>query len=89
MATQSSNRDAVRAQILALLRDRGPEKSICPSEAARLLSPNAWRELMADVRAVGIDLANEGVVSITQKGEPVDPSTAKGAIRYRLNQVDE
>ncbi len=44
---------------------------------------------MADVRAVGIDLANEGVVSTTQKGEPVDPSTAKGAIRYRLNQVDE
>ena len=74
----------IRERLLQLVRDRGPEKTICPSEVARSLSADDWRSLMPQVRAVGIDLAHSGAIVVTQKGKIVDPQTAKGPIRYRL-----
>jgi hypothetical protein len=70
--------------LLSLVGDRGPEKTICPSEVARRLSPHDWRSLMPHVRAVGIQLASAGKIIVTQKGQVVNPETAKGPIRYRL-----
>ncbi|MFD1341662.1 DUF3253 domain-containing protein [Litorisediminicola beolgyonensis] len=65
--------------LMALARSRGPGKSFCPSEAARALSSD-WRPLMPEIRRVAAGLPLEA----TQKGQPVDPETAKGPIRLSL-----
>jgi hypothetical protein len=72
--------------ILSLLSTRKPTASICPSEAARLVGGEQWRDLMEPARAAARRLMNDGLVDITQQGRPVDPSTAKGPIRIRLAQ---
>ncbi|MEM8603552.1 MAG: DUF3253 domain-containing protein [Cyanobacteria bacterium P01_H01_bin.121] len=75
---------AIEAKILALVRDRGVSKTICPSEVARALQPDDWRSLMPEVRAVGAILAQKGLICCTQKGNVVDLSTVKGPIRFKL-----
>jgi hypothetical protein len=81
--------------ILELLRARGREKTICPSEAARMVAAShpphqpsedrePWRELMEPAQAAARRLAARGTILITQNGHRVDPSTAKGPIRLRL-----
>jgi len=77
------NSDMIRQCILKQVQQRGPEKSICPSEVAREVGGEAWRSLMPLVREVGADLAKSGAIVITQKGIPVDPQTARGPIRFR------
>ncbi|MEM1385680.1 MAG: DUF3253 domain-containing protein [Pseudomonadota bacterium] len=73
----------IERQILALLADRGPGKTICPSEAARRLATD-WRPLMSAVRAVAARMQDEGRLSVLQRGAPVDPGTARGPIRLAL-----
>ncbi|MDB9525184.1 DUF3253 domain-containing protein [Oscillatoria sp. CS-180] len=75
--------------LLALVRDRGPDKTICPSEVARALADTNWRQWMPQVRDVGTQLARAGKIAVTQKGKVVDPEHAKGPIRYRLIQTLE
>jgi len=76
---------AIREAILAIAAERGAEKSLCPSEAARRLAPEAWRPLMARVRREAITLAREGRIEILRKGKPVDPDGAiRGVIRLRI-----
>ena len=75
---------AIRDCLLKRVRDRGPDKTICPSEVARALGSENWRLLMEQVRTVGLELHDEGKIAVTQKGHSVDPRTAKGPIRYRL-----
>ncbi|MDB5695721.1 MAG: hypothetical protein JWN21_1264 [Sphingomonas bacterium] len=41
----------MRAAILTLLAARGVGRTICPSEAARLVGGEAWREAMPGVHA--------------------------------------
>lgn len=75
---------AIRDAILALTAERGPERSICPSEVARALAPEDWRPLMARIRREATALAREGRIDILRKGKPVDPSTEiRGVIRLR------
>ena len=74
----------IRATILALLERRDPGKTICPSDAARALAGERFRPLMAPVREVAAQLADEGRIEITQGGRPVDPRDARGPIRLRL-----
>lgn len=71
--------------ILELCAARGPDKSICPSEAARALAPDgqAWSKLMPAVRAVAVGLARAGRIEILRKGKPVDPNAFKGVYRLR------
>ncbi|SIS81966.1 Protein of unknown function [Roseivivax lentus] len=64
---------------MRLARQRGPERSFCPSEAARGLSAE-WRPLMPRIRAL---VARLPLVA-TQRGVPVDPQGARGPIRLRL-----
>lgn len=75
---------AIQSCLMRLVRDRGPDKTICPSEVARSLEPQHWRDLMPQVRAVGAALAQAGAIAVTQKGQGVDPAIVKGPIRYRL-----
>jgi hypothetical protein len=63
---------------------RGPDKTICPSEVARVLFPNSWRKHMGEVRAAAIDLHKQGNVVVTQKGEVVDVEHIKGPVRIRI-----
>ena len=44
----------------ALLDQRRPDASICPSEAARAVDPEGWRELMPAARAAAGRLAAAG-----------------------------
>lgn len=81
----SPERRRIRAAILALLERRGPGKTICPSDAARELAGDRFRPLMDPVREVGAQLADEGRIEVTQRGQPVDPRAARGPIRYRLS----
>lgn len=69
--------------ILDILDQRAGHASICPSEAARSIAPDTWRELMEPTRSAARRLAATGTVVITQGGAAVDPSRAKGPIRIR------
>jgi hypothetical protein len=74
---------ALEAAILELLSNRAAGATICPSEAARTVSPEGWRPLMEPARRAARRLVAAGEIEITQGGRVVDPSTAKGAIRLR------
>ncbi|MEM7260298.1 MAG: DUF3253 domain-containing protein, partial [Pseudomonadota bacterium] len=71
------------------LQKRGTGKTICPSEAARLLEPDEnWRALMEPVRQVAAALANEQLVEITQRGQVVVLAQVTGPVRIRLVAAD-
>ena len=75
----------LRAAILALATHRGPDSSICPSDAARAIGGEGWRELTDDSRSTALALARDGDVEITQRGEVVDPGQLpRGPIRIRI-----
>ena len=67
----------------ALLDRRRRDASICPSEAARAVDPDGWRELMPAARAAAGRLAAAGAVEVTQGGAVVDVVTARGPVRVR------
>jgi hypothetical protein len=69
--------------IVDLIGRRAATSTICPSEAAKQVDPDGWRELMEPARRAARRLVAEGTVEITQGGKVVDPSTAKGPIRVR------
>jgi hypothetical protein len=78
------SRKQLREAILTLARERAPAKTICPSDAARAVGGDDWRDLMADARATARDLARAGDVEIMQRGEVVDPDARwRGPIRIR------
>ncbi len=66
-----------------LLAERRPDASICPSEAARAVDPEGWRELMPEARAAAGRLAAAGEVEVTRGGEVVDVASARGPVRVR------
>lgn len=69
--------------ILELLEQRAPTSTICPSDAARAVGDDDWRDLMDASRSAAARLVARGEVEITQGGEPVDLATARGPIRIR------
>jgi hypothetical protein len=78
---------AIEETLLAFAAERGPEKTFCPSEAARTLGgphPDGWGPLMQPVRRVAVRLALAGRLVILRKGKPVDPLDFRGV--YRLSQ---
>jgi hypothetical protein len=79
----SATDEALEASILDLLDARAVSATICPSEAARVVDPEGWQDLMEPARQAARRLVAAGDVEITQGGHVVDPSTAKGPIRIR------
>jgi hypothetical protein len=69
--------------ILELLAARAATSTICPSDAARAVGDENWRDLMEPARKAARRLVDAGEVEITQGGSVVEPSTAKGPIRIR------
>jgi Protein of unknown function (DUF3253) len=75
-------RQRLKSSILALAEHRGPDSSICPSDAARAIGGENWRELMVAARELARELAKSGDVEITQRGNVLDPDGAwSGPIR--------
>jgi len=74
---------SIEATILDLLAQRADTSSICPSDAARSIGGEGWRDLMDDTRRVARRLVAEGRVQITQGGKVVNPLEARGPIRIR------
>ncbi|MDF2992655.1 MAG: S-adenosylmethionine:tRNA-ribosyltransferase-isomerase [Microbacterium sp.] len=71
------------ASIRELLAERDAGKTICPSEAARAVGGEEWRDLMQPARDAARELVGLGEVEVTQKGEVVDVTTARGPVRIR------
>jgi hypothetical protein len=86
--SQPSTEQAIEEAVLRLVHARGPDKSICPSEAARELAPE-WQTLMGPVRQAAIRLAQAGRIEILRKGKPVDPAGVRGVIRLRMVAGEE
>jgi hypothetical protein len=66
-----------------LLDQRRPGTTICPSEAARAVDADGWRDLMPAARAAAGRLVAAGQAEVTQRGEVVDVATARGPVRIR------
>lgn len=71
----------IETEILRLLSARQAGATICPSEAARSLFPETFREHLEDTRRAARRLAHRKVIRITQRGKVVDPGHFKGVIR--------
>ncbi|MFC3688253.1 DUF3253 domain-containing protein [Aquipuribacter hungaricus] len=77
---------ALEESLLDLLGRRAATATVCPSEAARAVGgadEAAWRPLMEPARMAARRLVARGEAEITQGGQVVDPSTAKGPVRVR------
>ena len=84
--------DAIERAILDLATARGPEKTICPSEAARALAghdPERWSKVMPAIRRAAIGLMRAGRVEIRRKGRPVDPDDFRGVYRIAIRPADD
>jgi hypothetical protein len=75
--------DAIAERILSLVKQRGPNKSLCPAEVARSLSPTNWRPLMPEIRRIAQQLSQQQLLKILQHGQPISlPLTlVRGPIR--------
>ena len=74
----------LESAILDLLARRAASATICPSDAAREVGDDdSWRELMGPAREAAQRLVERGEVEITQGGQVVDLTTARGPIRIR------
>lgn len=79
--TPGGRRVRLAAAMRALLWHRRPEATICPSDAARVVGGESWRELMGTAREVAAELSREGIIVVRQQGVDVDVATAVGPIR--------
>ncbi|CAH0154815.1 DUF3253 domain-containing protein [Microbacterium sp. Bi128] len=83
MPSSSAADPRLVASIRSLLAARAEGATICPSEAARAVGGDEWRDLMQPARDAARALVEEGEVEVTQRGEVVDVTTARGPVRIR------
>ncbi len=76
--------EELEAAIMNLLASQPRNQTICPNDAAKLVSGADWERAAEPARAAARRLSAEGHVVITQNGRRVDPSTAKGPFRIGL-----
>ena len=74
----------IRRAIYGIARECGLEKTFCPTDVARKLSPLKWRAMMPQVIGAAKRMAGDGEILMVQQGEVVDPSRAKGAFRLKM-----
>lgn len=73
----------IRALLLRMAAERGPEKTFCPSETARELAAD-WRPLMPQIRQVAAELVRAGRLRCTRGGVEVHAESGGGPIRLSL-----
>lgn len=67
---------------------RRKEKSFCPSEVVRRVFPEDWELFMTDIQKEMMEMYREGLIQVTQKGMPVDPTkNPKGPVR--ISAIDK
>jgi hypothetical protein len=85
--TDDALRPRIEAVIDALTRHRAPDRSICPSDAARVAGGSHWRRRMDLVRDVAADMAGRDLIEITQKGSVVHGDSWRGPVRLRRTEA--
>lgn len=75
------SKEEIEHRILSLTRSRGSKSSVCPSDVARDLFSDVWREHMDEVRNVAGELQATGKIKILQSGKSVHIDQARGPIR--------
>ena len=78
-----TRRARVEAAIFALARHRLPDRTICPSDAARVIGGPGWRRHMDLVRSVAADMADRQVIDVMQRGKVVTGRDWRGPVRLR------
>ena len=78
--TEAGIQSRIEASIRALLRHR-EGSTICPSDAARVVGGEQWRERMPCAREIAYRMAREGIVRVQQRGLDVEPGDVRGPIR--------
>jgi hypothetical protein len=81
----------IQAALLRMIAERGPGKTLDPSEVARALGgphPDGWGPLMQPIRRVAVALAEAGHLVILRKGKPADPRDFKGVYRLSAPRQD-
>ena len=74
----------IERAIFGLLDQRAAGRTICPSEAARVLAgKDDFRPYMQHVRDVAASMADRGELEVTQRGVVVDVRSARGPVRLR------
>ncbi|MBB2988009.1 DUF2256 and DUF3253 domain-containing protein [Terracoccus luteus] len=73
----------LEATMERMLDARSRSSSLCPSEVARAVGDDDWRDLMEPARNAARRLVAAGKAEVTQGGQVIDPSRAKGPIRVR------
>ncbi|MBD3616518.1 MAG: DUF3253 domain-containing protein [Gracilimonas sp.] len=79
----------IRSRILSFTKQRSPEKSVSPSEVARDLFSNIWKDHLDEVRTMAGELQSEHLISVSQKSKDVRIDEAKGPIRLSLMKSDK
>ena len=85
--TSNPTADEIRSVILRLAGERGPSKTICPSEAARAIggsNEKVWRRHMTPIKREAIALANEGWIELRRKGRRIEPADLRGIYRIAI-----
>lgn len=78
--SEEGRRTRLGAAMRTLLRHRDGT-TICPSDVARVVGGEDWRDLMALAREVAWSLHDEEVVVIQQGGQAVSSRDARGPVR--------
>lgn len=86
--SEADRRVRAAAAIEALARRRAPDRTTCPSDAARVVGGDRWRRQMDLVREVAADLAEQGAVEVLQRGQVLGPPPWRGPIRIRSRAAD-
>jgi len=89
--TKPAADSAIAEAIFALLDRRRADATICPSEVARAIYPQAseWRAAMPRIRGVAAALAARGLLRATRRGEEVDATSEGGPIRLGRAATDD
>ncbi len=76
----------LRCAILDAAEQRSAAGTICPSEVARSLWPEDWRDHMEEVRQAAAELCSAELLQATQGGVPVQIADAVGPIRLKARE---
>jgi hypothetical protein len=91
MAASAITQKRLEDTLLTLTAARGPEKTLDPTEAARVLGgdhPDSWGPLMQPLRKAAVALAKQGRIVIYRKGRQADPDEFRGVYRLGLPRHD-
>jgi hypothetical protein len=80
-SSDQARQQRLAAAIRTLLRHRAADKTICPSDTARVVGGADWRAAMEAAREVTGQLAAAGVIEVRQRGQRVQLDEVNGPIR--------